>query len=299
MVQKAKKTIGLGILSWNAHKTLKKSLDSYPDTFLNSFDERVIYFSDISDTDKKIADDYGWDYAGDMNEGIAGGMKRLAENMTSDYILLLQNDNPLIEDSHFAINHIQKAVALMEDGQADLARMRHRWIMGEPSACVNKYLRYYPAKKVADEFIIDEHREHPDNFNDSFIKRLRRICRPIKAKRLTGRCIFIEDKPEDIYPKTISRNDEFLIIDSSVLHFSDQCLLISRDLWSNTLVPYVDANPSKKRRPNGFQAPEICINGPWWRNKNYKILQGKGLFGNHRIDGSYRPDHIGYYKKTS
>ena len=49
MPEKAKKiTIGLGILSWNAHETLIKSLQSYPSDFLDFFDEKIIYFSDIS-----------------------------------------------------------------------------------------------------------------------------------------------------------------------------------------------------------------------------------------------------------
>ena len=115
MTQKSKKTIGLGILSWNAHDTLRKSLDSYPAEFLSFFDQTMIYFSDLSNDDKIIANEYGWNYAGGPNEGIAGGMKRLAENMNTDYILLLQNDNPLCESVNFSCDHIQQAVDMMDD----------------------------------------------------------------------------------------------------------------------------------------------------------------------------------------
>ena len=294
-VRMTKPSIGIGVLSWRAHKTLIQSLDSYRDNgFLDLFDQRIIYFSDITDADREIAKQYGWECAGGPNEGIAGGMKRLAENMTTDYILLLQNDNIIIEDAGFARQHISSAVELMQAGRCDLARMRHRWIMGEPSADVNKYLNYYPAQNVSQDFRPEEHNEKKSNYRDNLAKMIKRALRPIKAWRLRGRCIYIESEPEKIYPKQIKRQGDFLIIDSSILHFTDQCLLISRSLWLDVLVPYVDANPSKTRRPNGFQAPEICINGAWWRNKHYKIAQGLGVFGNARIDGSYRPDHIGY-----
>lgn len=290
MPQKAKKTIGLGILSWNAHETLKKSLDSYPVDFLNGFHERVIYFSDISDTDKKIANDYGWHYSGGVNEGIAGGMKRLAQNMTSDYILLLQNDNPLCEDTKFAIDHIRDAVALMDDGKADLARMRHRWMVGEGFADVSKYLKYYDVQNISDDFIASEHNNLKTK-PKPIAKLLKRFFKPKNAKRFQGRSVFTESNPDKIYPNVIQKQDDFYILDSSVIDFTDQCLLISRDKWLNVFVPYVESNPSSTRSSNGFQAPELCINGPWWRSQNFKILQGRGVFTHARFDGSFREEH--------
>jgi hypothetical protein len=295
MTQKSKKTIGIGILSWKAHDTLCKSLDSYPSEFLSFFHENLIYFSDISDVDKSIADDYGWDCAGGMNEGIAGGMKRLAENMNTDYILLLQNDNPLCEPVEFACNHIAQAVNMMEEGKADLARMRHRWKVGEGFADVSKYLKYYDPQDVSSHYIAEEH-GLPNTKQAPFKKMTRRLMKPHNAKRFQGRSIFIEDNPENIYPNVIQRDGEFLMCDSSVLDFTDQCLLISRDQWLNIFMPYVDANPSS-RTPNGFQAPEICINGAWWRNSHFKILQGQGVFTHARYDGSFREEH--WTKKTA
>lgn len=290
MTQKSKKTIGIGILSWKAHDTLRKSLDSYPSEFLSFFDQNIIFFSDISDEDKKIADDYGWDYVGGPNEGIAGGMKRLAENMTTDFILLLQNDNPLCEASSFACDHIQNAVDMIDNGKADLVRMRHRWKVGEGFADVSKYLKYYDARNIADDYIAEEHGNA--NIKPSPFKKItKRLMKPHNAKRFQGRSIFIEEYPENIYPNVIQRDEDFLICDSSVLDFTDQCLLISREKWLDIFVPYVDANPSSTRSSNGFQAPELCINGPWWRNSHFKILQGQGAFTHARYDGSFREEH--------
>ena len=289
MNKKSKKTIGLGILSWNAHDTLRQSLQSYPADFLEFFDEKIIYFSDVSEQDKGIASAFGWAYAGGPNEGIFGGMKRLGENLTSDFIILLQNDNPLFENAQFSISHIQKAVELLERKQGDLARMRHRWKVGEGFADVTKYLKYYDPQHVAKDYIADDH-GYPCLDSLPFKKMMRRLLKPHNAKRFQGRSVFIEENPEILYPSVIQKEDDFYIIDSSVIDFTDQCLLISREMWSNVFVPYVEKNPSS-RTPNGFQAPEICINGPWWRNSHFKVLQGQGIFTHARYDGSFRPEH--------
>jgi hypothetical protein len=298
MPQKSKKTIGLGILSWKAHDTLRKSLESYSPEFLKSFDQTLIYFSDISDEDRQIAHEFGWECAGGPNEGIAGGMKRLSENLKTDYILLLQNDNPICEDDGSSINHIQKAVELMENGQVDLARMRHRWNVGEGFADVTKYLKYYGVKNKSPDFIVEEHSSKSLNYNDGLSKKIKRLLKPNNAKRFKGRSVFIEENPENIHSDVIQREGNFLIIDSFSIDFTDQCLLISRDMWLNVFVPFVENNPASTRSSNGFQAPELCINGSWWRNSEFKVLQGRGVFTHARYDGSFRENHHSLQKDS-
>lgn len=285
-------TIGIGVLSWKAHHTLTASLQSYEENgFLKIFDEKVIYFSDMDDADIAIADRFHWQHSGGPNKGIAEGMKRLAENIPCDYIVLLQNDNPICEASEFAINHIKSAVELLQSGACDLVRLRHRWQVGESFADARKYLEFYPARALSPEFNPAFHGVSGDQFNDGFGKKVHRLCRPAKAKRLRGRSVFVEEHPENIYPDLITREDNFLIIDSSILHFSDQCLLISRDLWLNVFVPYVGAARASVRSSNGFKAPELAINGKWWRDQGFKIAQGRGIFTHDRHDGSFRDSH--------
>ena len=285
------KTVGIGILSWKAHETLEASLESYRDNgFLDLFDQRMIYFSDLSNIDKQIAAKYEWSYSGGANEGIAGGMKRLAENMDTDYILLLQNDNPIVENAEFAEQHIRKAVELMEENKVDLCRMRHRWKVGEGFADVSKYLKFFPAQDIDQSFISQEHGFKNVEYRDSIRKKILRVLRFRKTHKLKGRSIFIERKPNQIYPDNIRRDGDFFIVDSSILDFTDQCLLISKKMWLDVFIPFVEANPSS-RAPNGFQAPEICINRGWWRKKHFKIAQGPGLFSHARQDGSFRVEH--------
>jgi hypothetical protein len=284
-------TIGIGILSWRSHKTLRSSLDSYAQNgFLDMFDEKVIYFSDIDAADKELANIYGWTCVGGANQGIAGGMKNLALNMSSDYIILLQNDNPIVEKSEFSVEHIKNAVRLLHEGKADLARLRHRWQVGEGFVDVEKYLGFFAAQNISCDFVEKFHNIQKGDYKDSVFKMLKRLFRKDKANRLLGRSVFIEDQPEKIYPKYIKRYEDFLIIDSSVINFTDQCILISRHKWLDIFVRYFENNPSS-RVLNGFQVPEICINGKWWRNKHYKILQGRGVFSHSRYDGSFRSNH--------
>lgn len=283
--------VGIGILSWKAHDTLRAALSSYQGHgVLDAFDKKLIYFSDMSDEDIKIAQSYGWDYAGGPNTGIAGGMEALAKALDTDYVLLLQNDNPVVMEADFCHKHIANALELLESGRADLVRMRHRWQVGEGFADVRKYLRFFGAKQVDAKFIPAEHGVSAGDYKDSFIKFLRRTFRPIKAKHLRGRGIFIETAPQDLYPHQIRKDDDFLLVDSQILHFTDQCLLIKRSFFLDVLMDYVHKNPSS-RRPNGFQAPEICLNGRWWRGQHYIIAQGEGLFTHDRKDGSFRIEH--------
>jgi hypothetical protein len=283
--------LGIGVLSWRAHATLRQSLQSYAENgFLSLFDERVIYFSDISDADRAIAAEFGWEARGGPNAGIAGGMKALAQALDTKNIVLLQNDNPIVESKVFAEQHLREATALLDSGEADLVRLRHRWQVGEGFSDLDKYLRYHPIHRASPE--VDRSFHDPRSFapGGAIARAVRRLMRPVKARRLVGCSVFIEEAPEQIYPGVIRKTGEFFIVDSSVLNFSDQCLMLPRARFLEEFMAYVDAHPSS-RRPNDFQAPEICINGPWWREKHFQVAQGRGLFTHARKDGSFRRDH--------
>ncbi|PCI00691.1 MAG: hypothetical protein COB76_02970 [Alphaproteobacteria bacterium] len=287
-----KPTIGIGILSWKAHQTLRQSLEGYKDNgFLEMFDEKIIYFSDMSDEDIAIAKQYGWGYAGGANEGIAGGMKRLGEHMKSDYIILLQSDNPICESQKFTIDHIQSALKLLENQTADIVRLRHRWNIGEGFADVSKYLKYFSVQKISNDFLPHEHGVTEKQYLDTLVKKLKRFFRPLKARHLRGRSVFIEENPDQIHPDVITKEDAFFIIDSSAMNFTDQCLMLSRETWLNVFCDYVDRHPDSGRSSGGFPAPETSINGSWWRRSGFKVAQGRGVFSHDRHDGSFRSEH--------
>ncbi len=299
---KKKVTVGLGLLSWKAHKTLTKTLDSYAKNKFNSlFDESLIYFSDISKEDKIIAKKYGFKAVGGKNKGIAVGTENLAKSLKTDYILVVQNDNPIVENLTFAKKHLKNAIKLLEEKKADLVRIRHRWKVGEGFADVRKYLRFYPANQVDKNFIFSEHGVKKTDLQDSFRKKTRRFFRLFKSHQVKGRSIFIEKNPHKLFPDVIKKQGDFFIVDSSVINFSDQCFLTSKDFFLNVLMRFVNENPTRnsrnRRTNNGFTAPETSLNSRWWRSQHFKIAQGQGLLTHNRFDDSFRKKHHSYNKK--
>lgn len=286
--------IGLGMLSWKAHETLRGTLETYrAEGFFDLFEDKVIYFSDISDEDREIAEHYGCRAVGGRNQGIAVGSENLAKVIESEHILIVQNDNPLVESCEFAHKHLGQALELLNSGQADLVRMRHRWQVGEGFMDIPKYLRYYPLSELHPSFCASQYLPDEALQADSVAKKLRRILRAGRAHQMKGRSVFVEKYPEILHPQVIKRYAEFLIVDSSALNFSDQCFMTSKKFFLDELMTYVNANPST-RTLNGFQVPEICLNSPWWRSQHFKIAQGRGLFSHGRHDGSFRPGHHAY-----
>ena len=88
------------------------------------------------------------------------------------------------------------------------------------------------------------------------------------------------------FPEFISREQDFLVVDSSVINFTDQPFLISRQLML-ALLDWAKEHP-KKRTLNGFQVMEINLNTSWWRRRHFKVAVGEGLFTHARLDGGFR-----------
>lgn len=286
--------IGLGVLSWKAHETLKATLNSYRDSgLLELFEDKVIHFNDISDEDRAIAEDYGFRAVGGENKGIATGTENLVKAIESEHVLVVQNDNPLVESVEFADAHLGAALSLLENNKADLVRMRHRWQVGEGFADVVKYLKVHGLQECHPDFSALETLPPEVPLEDGFGKKLQRLLRPGRAHQMKGRGIFIEASPETLFPDVIRRDGDFLLVDSAVINFSDQCFMCAKRFYLDVLAAYVNANPSS-RTLNNFQVPEICLNSPWWRKQHFQIAQGRGIFTHGRLDGSFRANHHAY-----
>lgn len=122
----------IGILSWGQHETLINTLRSYrnwgllfrPDV------EYLIFFQEISEKDKEIADLYGFECFGvSKNIGIAGGYRKLVEATTSEFFLFLENDWELLRHPWSQLLSAQTALATRE---FDVVRFRHRTRPGNP-----------------------------------------------------------------------------------------------------------------------------------------------------------------------
>ena len=259
--------LSVGVLSYRAPETLARTMESYREGGLaECADECCVFFNAMTQTDEEQCARYGWRCAGSPeNLGLLGGMDALARTLTGDYLLMLQNDCPLVADAPFTRRYLAEATALIASGQADIVRCRSRAHPGQGFADGKKFARYYGA---------------------GLRPALRRLLRPLKARRVIGRAPYAIADAERRFPAYIERKGDFLIVDSSVINFTDQPFLISRPLMLR-LLDWAKAHP-KKRTLNGFQVMEINLNSRWWRAQHFKIAVGEGIFTHARLDGGFR-----------
>ena len=286
-------TIGVGILSWKSHKTLEKSLISYENVnFKELFDDVKIIFQEISKEDIILADRFGYDYVGtEKNLGIQNGHKLIYENLKTDYIIVLENDNPIIVKREELIIKLRQSINLLINNKIDLMRLRHRWTFGEGFS-LEKYINYYSIEKLHEKY-------NQNNINKSFLfslkKLFKRLIRPGKAIRLAGYSLYFEKEPEKKFPKYIKKlDDELFSVSSYIIPWTNQSVLIHRQFYGN-LISYAYNNPSS-RTANGFQDLEKPLNCKWWRNQNFRIGVGEGIFTHNRFDDSWRKEHPAYNK---
>lgn len=266
-------TLGIGILSWRGGDTLKISLESYKNANLFSLcDEKIVFLPEQQDYETRIAQEYGLTVFGHKdNLGILGGFKALAQSMTADYILLLENDCPLIENFTEAHRQITRAKHLLASNQADVVRLRHRDHAGQDWSVVRKYRTLYPAPQ------------------SSCLRKIycsiKRALRPQKAERLKGWSIYApESFQKSLFPDIVQYNpdDDDYLIDSQFLPWTNQSILLKRDFFLNTIIAYAENAPTK-RRINGFRNLEIEMNSDFWHQGHFKIAIPKGLFTHKRI----------------
>lgn len=290
-------TIGVGILSWKSHKTLEKSLQSYEKVgFKDFFDEVKIIFQEVSDDDKKLAEKYGYDYVGlEQNVGIQRGHRSIYENLSTDYVLVLENDNPVIESRDIMYERLYEAINLLNNKTIDIMRLRHRWNFGEGFS-LDKYLNFFDVNQLHEKYNYLEIKEA--SVFEKIYKSINRVLRPDKTQRLAGYSLYCEKYPEKVFPNEIKKiKDELFLVDSSIMTWTNQSVLLSRELYGY-LLDYADANPSS-RAANGFQDLEKPLNSKWWRDQNYKIGVGEGIFSHNRYDDSWRSGHHAYNQSIS
>ena len=203
--------LSIGLLSWKAHKTLRKTLESYRRARLASCaDEFKVFFNEISDADRALAAEFGVECSGDVrNLGIWGGMDACAKSLSGDMILLLQNDCPVVASPEDAARWISGAEALVRSGRADMVRMRHRFNQGD-GISFRRFYGYWPIREPdprAGKYFDPE--IPADAGRDTFSRRLMRALRPFGACRRVIAAIHLEAHPELVYPKWISREGDF------------------------------------------------------------------------------------------
>jgi len=260
-----KPTIGMGVLSWRGAASLNHALSSYEAADLYSlFDERVIILPEPDNLVRKVAEKHPLKITEfTQNLGISGGMRAVAEALTTDYILFLENDCPLIETRAEAQMQIDLSLTALSTGKAFMSRLRSRRAPGELFNTLAKYQRYW---------------------GRTLTSKTLRTLRPQKATRLCGTAVYSLSNPHEVHPKFITKHaEDVYMISSKVMPWTNQSILIKRSDFLDVILPYVEAQPLK-RAINGFHNVEIELNrSKFWTQSGFKILCPKGVFTHKRL----------------
>ena len=263
--------LGLGVLSWHGYETLAASLKTYPgDRFLDLFDERVIFYPEITDEGRDLAARFAFEAKGQPgNKGIMDGFRGLANAMKSDTVVLVENDCPLIESCDEANLQITKARQLIEDERAQVVRMRSRREPGEAFDTADKYKAMYP---VASAPAIEHTKA-----------KLLRLIRPGKAKKLIGTSVYVEADPVQKFPKHIQDvGGGFYLVPTSVITWTNQSIMIDRRFFLEKIIARSESVDGR-RTVNGFKNLEIELNDNWWRTRPWTVAVAPGLFTHRRL----------------
>lgn len=257
-------TIGLGVLSWRGAESLNSTLESYKKTDLFSlFDEVVVFLPDPDDYVLKVAKSFPVRaHTSPDNLGILENIAATASCLSTDYILFVENDCPIIENREEAKKQIQRSLEILERENVVMSRLRSVKTPGQDFDGLQKYRALYQS---------------------GFAAALTRFFRPGKVKRLAGYARY--DSPEAMarharYFENLG--DGYILVDSHIMPWTNQSILIRREILLETIIPH--ARQVKTRRgANKLPNLEIELNkGRFWRNSGWKILCGPGLFTHRR-----------------
>lgn len=289
------RSFSIGLLSWKAHQTLRKTLESYARAGLAAnADEFKVFFNEISDEDRALAAEFGVECVGDAkNLGIWGGMDACAKALSGDVMLLLQNDCPAVATPDETSRCLKEGVELIRSGRADMIRLRHRFNQGD-GISFRRFYGFWPVHELDPRAAKYFDPQLPSDAGvDTFRRRLMRFLRPSAARRRVIAAMHLEAHPELVYPQWISRDGGFFLVDSEIVNFSEQPLLVSKKLYLS-LSDWCRAHP-RHRRINGAPVMEHALNGPWWRGRHFNIgFCDEGVFTHNRFDDSWRPEHAAF-----
>ena len=238
----------LGILTYNAPKTLEATLKTFFDNgFQNNFQEILVYVnpSDKLTETQKVLDEYAdiLCFIGDKNEWIGPGFRWMVEASKSPTILLSEDDFILTEEDKDKVSQIiSSAHDLLMKGETDVARFRSRYNPGSP--LYSSWLAGQEHRGMTHLSECVHWKENPDIDFPDFCKK-------------------ISDTP--VWYKFSSRNS----------NFTNNPCMYKVDFYKEHIIP-------------SYCLPNTDIETAatnWWSQQDFSVLSGDGLFCHDRKDG--------------
>ena len=258
-------SVGISILSWRGAETLRSSLNSYTAAkLLGEFSEAQVFLPDPDNAVLEVANCFDIQISTiPQNLGIMENMVASAGTMSTDYILMLENDCPLIEPLTEVRRQIKKSLELLERKDVIMSRLRSVREPGQAFSGLAKFRRLQ---------------------NGTLKSRITKRLRPDKRRRLTGYALYDGPASVSSYPEYFEDvGHGFYLVGASVMPWTNQSILIHRETFLNKIIPLA-RSVKTKRQANNLPNLEIELNkSPLWRNSGWKIACGPGAFTHERI----------------
>lgn len=262
---------GIGILTWRATETLERTLLSHAEAELGIMaKEKVVFVQEGDPEGVKIAKSNGYRVdTSDENLGILGGFEALARSMTSEFIIINENDFQVSANPEETKEQLETAYRLLNDGTAKIVLLRSRTTPGAPFALKVKHQQFHPPENAV--------------LSTKLAAFARRTLRPQKARNLRARSIRFDENAHLIAPKEVTQiMPGWNLTTSRWQPWTNNPFMIERAFFLNTIIPFAKAAKTR-RRTNGFKNLEVELNCNWWRESEFPIAQGPGLFTHNRI----------------
>jgi len=246
------KEITMGILSWNSCKTLINTLNSYKKNNLLNLINCFIYFQEIGETEKKIAERYNIPYiSSNTNIGIIKALIKMIENTKTKYFIFSENDFELIHDANETEKVLSDCIKLLENDDVQVVKLRDLEKPGEPLYSKGFYDTEYKDKPNEKTF-------------------------PYKLEGLG----YIEN-PEERFPDAytiIHYNYKWYKCGSKHSKWSNNIFMAKIEWLKSIFIPLID--PAVNNTKNIHYLERNMIDNL----KNYNLAAGMGLFTHNRLE---------------
>ena len=288
------KNLGLGMLSWYGYDMLKTTLDSYKNAgILELFEEKIIFFQEIDEEGRALAQEYGFEaFGNDKNIGIYGGTRTLVECMKSEYVLVLENDMQFIGDLKTAVFQISTGLELVKSQKVVKASLINGRLSRLEKDC-KRFNLFFP----------------PPHYSQwkKLVAAIRRIIKREKALGQMGDVVDHMDNAHRIFD--FVKYDEklkFFFISSKYRMFKSQAIIIERQFYIDTILNQIEKMYCPKKilingykpmdsmlqRSHRFHKPplyyimrhKLIAARSWWSQQEYPVaVVENGLFVHDRI----------------
>lgn len=258
-------SLGLSILSWRGADSLRQALESYAKVALfDEFDEAQTFLPDPNQAVLDVVRDFDVRArTSPRNLGILENMVAAASQLSTDYILMLENDCPLIEPLFEVKRQLKNSLALLQREDVIMSRLRSVREPGQAFTGLDKYRRLYDG-----------------SLRSFFTKRFR----PDHHRRLSGYALYDHQSAINRHEKHFEAvSDDTYLVDASIMPWTNQSILINRKFFLNEIIP-IARSVKTSRRANNLPNLEIELNkSRQWHTSDWKIVCGPGLFTHERI----------------